>query len=108
MPNFHLINICVFYRYYNFFLICHDISFPFRTILGGRKIAITIVRNNNTGFFFFWAYIRYFTPIWKEITESLPHYKSCFVAILPERAVNSFVYIIRTLSNMLNQFILNL
>ncbi|CAI4617425.1 ANL_collapsed_G0037360.mRNA.1.CDS.1 [Saccharomyces cerevisiae] len=53
MPNFHLINICVFYRYYNFFLICHDISFPFRTILGGRKIAITIVRNNNTGFFFF-------------------------------------------------------
>ncbi|CAI4625247.1 AVI_1a_G0036600.mRNA.1.CDS.1 [Saccharomyces cerevisiae] len=52
MPNFHLINICVFYRYYNFFLICHDISFPFRTILGGRKIAITIVRNNNTGFFF--------------------------------------------------------
>ncbi|CAD6637308.1 BJ4_G0031100.mRNA.1.CDS.1 [Saccharomyces cerevisiae] len=43
MPNFHLINICVFYRYYNFFLICHDISFPFRTILGGRKIATTIV-----------------------------------------------------------------
>ncbi|CAI4645398.1 BAP_1a_G0036880.mRNA.1.CDS.1 [Saccharomyces cerevisiae] len=58
MPNFHLINICVFYRYYNFFSYytdysCHDISFPFRTILGGRKIAITIVRNNNTGVFFF-------------------------------------------------------
>ncbi|CAI7408158.1 CFC_collapsed_G0036820.mRNA.1.CDS.1 [Saccharomyces cerevisiae] len=39
MPNFHLINICVFYRYYNFFLM-------------RKKNSNNNSKNNNTGFFF--------------------------------------------------------